>query len=278
MRSPVPGTRACLAALAVVASLAACGKDAPDTPPTAPPAPVAVAITADPSGTVRGTMIMVHAGGWAGHDARAQELLMRSPGALLRERGWRAVSIDYEAGKAGLDDVLGTIASEVARKTSNGPLCIYGESSGAHLALVAAARRRSEVDCVIGLGSPTDLRLYEATAADGSRDQRIVDAQMRKYFGTSEAELAPWDPVSLAPSISADVLLMREGDDAAVPASQTARFAAARPGTKTLTLDAGDPADASTHFVHGTISAQGRRAYNAAVASFAARARRRDDG
>jgi acetyl esterase/lipase len=266
---------ACLAAIGCLA-LAACGGGGTDKPPAPGLPAVAVPITADPAGAVRGTMIMVHAGGWAGHDAHAQELLMRSPGTLLRERGWRVVSIDYEAGTAGLDDVLGTVASEIARKTSNGPLCLYGESSGAHLALVAAARRGGEIDCVIGLGAPTDLKLYEATAADGSRDQRIVDHQMRKFFGTSAAELAPWDPVSLASSIKADVLLLREGDDDSVPASQTAAFVAAHPATKTLTLDAGDPADPSTHFVHGTISAQGRVEYNAAVASFAARARRRD--
>ena len=59
-----------------------------------------------------------------------------------------------------------------------------------------------------------------------------------------------------------------------VAASQSERFAAAHPATAALTLPAGDPADASTHFVHGTISAQGRAAYNAAIAAFADRARR----
>jgi acetyl esterase/lipase len=274
--------RAVLAAMAWTAlcvALAACGgTDAPDRPPAPARPAVAVPITSDPAGAARGTMIMIHAGGWAGHDARAQQILMRTPGALLRERGWRVVSIDYEAGTEGLRDVLATVASELARRTSNGPLCLYGESSGAHLALIAAARRGGEIDCVIGLGTPTDLPLYEATAAAGSLHQRMVDHEIRKHFGTSAAELAPWDPVSLAPSIKADVLLMREGDDDSVPASQAARFAAAHPQTKTLTLEAGDPADASTHFVHGTISAKGRRDYNAAVASFAARARRRHDG
>jgi len=268
--------RAALAGLAVAGclALAACGGGGKAPAPGLPA--VAVPITADPDGKVRGTMVMVHAGGWAGHDARAQELLMRSPGTLLRNHGWRVVSIDYEAGTEGLRDVLDTISSEIARKTSNGPLCLYGESSGAHLALVAAAQRGEEIDCVIGLGTPTDLPLYEATAGDGSRNQRIVDHQVRKHFGTSATELAPWDPVSLAPSIKADVLLLREGDDDSVLADQTAAFVAAHPATQTLTLDAGDPADESTHFVHGTISAKGRAAYNDAIASFAARARRRD--
>ena len=263
--------RAIVAALACGAVLAGCGaKEEPQQPTPAPPA---AAATADPEGPAHATMIMVHAGGWAGHDARAQQILMRSPGALLRHRGWRVVSIDYEEGTAGLDDVLHTVASEIARKTSNGPLCLYGESSGAHLALVAAARRGKEIDCVIGLGTPADLKLFEATAK--ARDQRIVAAQMLKFFGTTPAELAPWDPVTLAPQIDADVLLMREGDDELVPAIQSEHFAAAHPSTKVVTLDAGDPAVRSNHFVHGTLSAQGREEYNAAIASFAARARAR---
>jgi acetyl esterase/lipase len=252
--------------------MAGCGAE--KEPQQPPPAPPAAAITADPQGPARATMIMVHAGGWAGHDARAQQILMRSPGALLRHRGWRVVSIDYEEGAAGLDDVLDTIASELARKTSNGPLCLFGESSGAHLALVAAARRGEEIACVIGLGTPADLERYEATAR--TRDQRIVAAQMRKFFGTTADELAPWDPVTLGPRIDADVLLMREGDDEVIPASQSTRFAAAHASTEVVTLEPGDPADASTHFVHGTISAQGRAAYDAAIAAFAARARRGD--
>jgi acetyl esterase/lipase len=261
---------------AIVACLAFAGCGGNDKPPALTPrAPLAPAITADPDGAARGTMIMVHAGGWAGHDTRAQELLMRSPGVLLREHGWRVVSIDYEEGKAGLDDVLRTVGAEIARKTSNGPLCLYGESSGAHLALVAAARRGREIDCVVGLGTPTDLRLYEATAASGSRDQQIVDHQIREFFGTTVGELEPWDPVSLAAKISANVLLLREGDDVAVPASQAKRFAAAHPATTTLTLDAGEAALPEDHFVHGTISKQGRVAYNAAITSFVDAAQRR---
>jgi acetyl esterase/lipase len=267
------------AALAALATLACCGLagcgTGKDEPPAPPRPPVAVPITADPAGPARATMVMVHAGGWAGHDARAQELLMRSPGTLLRKRGWRVVSIDYEAGPEGLRDVLDVVRSELERGTSKGPLCVYGESSGAHLALVAAAQVK-QISCVIGLGTPTDLPRYEATAAAGSRNQRIVDRQLRTYFGTTAAELAPWNPVSLAPSIGAEVLLMREGDDDSVPASQSARFAAAHPSTKILTLQAGDPADASARFVHGTISAKGRATYDAAVASFAARALRHD--
>jgi acetyl esterase/lipase len=272
--------RSSVAVIAVRASLAASGLcalalaqgcgGASHAPPATTPlgsAPVAPAITADPdSGPARATMIMVHGGGWVGHDAHAEALLMASPGAQLRKRGWRVVSIDYGEGKDGLRDVLDTVDAEIARKTSNGPLCLYGESAGAHLALVAAARRRS-IDCVIGLGAPTDLLRFEADARGAGRDERIVAAQISRIFGTTAAEVADWDPVSLP--IHADVLLMREGDDEVVPASQETSFAKAHPGTDTLALPAGDPADPSAHFVHGTISPKGREIYDAEVEAFA---------
>ena len=234
-------------------------------------APVAAPITADPSGRApRGTMIMVHAGGWAGHDAHAQQLLMGRPGELLLARGWRVVSLDYEAGTAGLQDVLNAAGAELARDTGGGPVCIYGESAGAHLALVAAARLRA-IDCVIGLGTPTDLSLYQAEAA-ASPDARLkmVAGQMTRFFGSAPADFAPWNPVTLAPSIHADVLLMHEADDEVMSAQHDARFQAARPTTQLVDLAAGGPNDGD--FMHGTVSDAGRGKYMAAIGAFADRA------
>jgi acetyl esterase/lipase len=234
--------------------------------------PVAAPIALDPAGPARGTVIMVHAGGWAGHDAYAQDLLAKSPGNLFLERGWRVVSVDYEDGTAGLDDVLSAAGAELARKTSDGPLCLYGESSGAHLALVAAARLRA-IDCVIGLGTPTDLTLYQAeSAVSGDARVRLVASQMTRFFGTTLQETAPWNLVSLAPTIHADVLLMHEADDSVVSALHTLRFAAARPTTQTLELEAGDPNNPADDFMHGTNSSAGRAQYMAAIGSFADRA------
>ena len=250
------------------------GPDVGPPPPPArkPPAPVAAATSADPVGSApRGTMIMVHAGGWAGHDRHAQELLSQRPGQLLLERGWRIVSIDYDEGVDGLQDVLDAAGAELARD-GDAPLCIYGESSGAHLALVAASRLRA-IDCVIGLGTPTDLALYESEGSVAADFRiRLVASQMSRFFGTTTAELAAWDPVALAPSIDADVMLIREADDWVVPQSHMARFQAARPTTQTVVLEPGDQADPSTSFVHGTVSEVGRGRYVSAIASFADRA------
>ncbi len=234
--------------------------------------PVAAAITIDPAGPVRGTVIMVHAGGWAGHDANAQNLLSKSPGNLFLERGWRVVSIDYEDGTAGLQDVLNAAGAEFARNTTDGPLCLYGESSGAHLALVAASRLRA-IDCVIGLGSPSDLTLYEAEAAVSGDDRvRLVSSQISRFFGTTLAETAPWNLVALAPAIHADVLLLHEADDSVVSNLHAARFAAARPTTQVIELEAGDANNPGDDFMHGTVSAAGRAQYGNAIGSFADRA------
>ncbi len=100
-------------------------------------------------------------------------------------------------------------------------------------------------------------------------------AQIHKFFGTNATELAPWDPVALAPKIDADVLLIREGDDKLIPPSQSEQFAAAHPATRIVTLDPGDPTDAAQRYMHGSVSAKGRATYEAAIAAFAAEARRR---
>ena len=243
-------------------------------PPPPPPAipPVGDPLTRDPAdGDVKGTVVMVHAGGWAGHDTNAQRILFEQPGDIFTARGWRVVSLDYEEGQAGLGDVLNAVGEEVSRDSGSGPVCIYGESAGAHLALVAAARL-SAIDCVIGLGSPTDLALYEADAAKSDNDQvRLIGFQMSRFFGTTADALAPWSPVSLAPSIRADVLLLNEADDVYVSTAHTERFKAARPTTQSLVLERGDPADPSTKFVHGTVSAAARGAYISTIGAFADR-------
>ncbi len=235
-------------------------------------APVAEPISADPvGGPARGTMIMVHAGGWAGHDAHAQKLLMERPGELLLARGWRVVSVDYEEGPAGLQDVLNAAGNELARKSTSGPVCIYGESSGAHLALVAAQRLRS-IDCVVGLGTPTDFPTYEVEAAN-SLDERLklVASQIRRFFGATLDLLTGWNPVSLAPAIHSDVLLLHESDDDVVSPQHDALFRAARPTTQTVSLEAGNRDDPSTKFVHGTVSEAGRAQYASAIGAFADR-------
>ena len=159
-----------------------------------------------------------------------------------------------------------------SERATGGPLCLYGESAGGHLALVAAARLRS-IDCVIGVGTPTDLVNYRSEAVpDAEPRVKLVALRAARYFGTTPNELAPWDPVTLAPAIHADLLLLREGDDAVVSSAHARRVQAASPATQILELEPGDPADLSTALLHGTVSALGRAAYAAALGAFADRA------
>lgn len=240
-------------------------------------APVAPPISADPAGPVRGTLVLVHGGAWAGHSARGQQVLMGDPGQLFVERGWRIVSVDMDEGTAGIDAVLSAVDAEAARPASDGPLCVYGESAGAELSLVAAARRPA-VDCAIGIGTPADLAQMEADG-DTSPDPnvQIAGERIKRFFGTTPEDIAPWNPVALASSIRADVLLLHEIDDPLVPAVHAVRFQAALPTTQVVELEPDDTADTATKFRHGTVSAVGRAHYAAALGGFADQAILRKD-
>jgi acetyl esterase/lipase len=244
----------------------------PKAPPTPVIQPVQAPISADPAGPPRGTMILVHAGGWAGHDGYAQNELFKNPGDLFLARGWRVVSIDYDEGPNGLQDLLNVAGAELARRSSDGPLCVYGESSGGHLALMAAVRLRA-IDCVIGVGTPTDLYQYTVEASTSNDDRvKLVSGQIMRLFGTTPEATAAWNLVALAPSIRADVMLVHETDDELVTASHAQRFQAARPTTQLIELQPGDPNNPSTDFMHGTVSDVGRGQYMSGIGSFADRA------
>jgi acetyl esterase/lipase len=244
----------------------------PKAPPTPVIQPVQAPLSADPPGPARGTMILVHAGGWAGHDGYAQSELLKNPGDLFLARGWRVVSIDYEEGSGGLQDLLNVAGAELARNTSSGPLCIYGESSGAHLALMAASRLRA-IDCVIGVGTPTDLYQYTVEASVSTDDRvKLVSGQIMKLFGTTAETTAAWNLVGLAPTIRSDVLLVHETDDELVTASHAQRFQAARPTTQLIELEPGDRGNRANDFMHGTVSDLGRNQYMAGIGAFADRA------
>ena len=275
---------AILAVVVLVALGASVGRNAPDdaAPPaatvtteTAPQAigpPAAPAVVAPARAAPRGTVILIHGGGWTGHDVRARDHLVEEPGEQLVARGWRIVSIDYEEERPGLRDVLRVVDAELARRTARGPLCLYGESAGGHLALLAAAHRR-RVGCVIALGAPTDLVRYQATAAASKNpDVRKLADRMAGLFGTTAAELRRWNPVALAPAMRADVLLLHEDADPLITMSQVTRFQRVRPTTQARELEAADPADADAMLGHAPVSDRGRERYYTSMTALLTRA------
>jgi dienelactone hydrolase len=212
-------------------------------------------------------MIMVHGGGWMGPAPKAQKALMTMPGDTLTRRNWRIVSIDYHAGAAGLQDVIDAARAELAQPTG-GLLCIYGESSGAQLALVAAARV-PDVDCVVAMGPPADFEAYQAEVGrSNDPDRRIIANQMASVWGSTAEERAPNDPAKIAQTIAGDVLIMREADDPLIPIEQVDDFVAARPTTQRVELEGAPGFDLSQFYLHGTLSDNGRNQYQAALGSF----------
>lgn len=261
--------RAALAVIVclVVIALLGVGESSDDPPPER--SPIAGPVARDPAGAARGTMLLVHGGSWRGSDPREQTRLLRDPGEVFLARSWRVVSVDYRSGKGGLRDVLAAVGGQPDR--ARHPLCLYGESAGAHLALLAAARRPS-VDCVIGAAPPTDFQAYFAEAAAGSNSvHRAVAALIRRTFGATPAETAAWEPVKLADSIQAEVLLVRAAGDPLIPQAQVEHFLAARPGTASMELEPGDPAKPAQRWVHGPISPRARKLLHARLAAFADR-------
>ncbi len=236
-------------------------------PPAATPSP---ALAAAPAASAHGTMLMVHGGGWTGPGPKAQAALMTMPGEVLSGRSWRIVSVDYHSGSAGLQDVIDAAGAELA-SPAGGPLCIYGESAGAQLALVAASRL-SGVDCVVAMGPPADFEAYQAEVrASNDSGRQIIAAQMAAVWGQTPEERAPNDPVKVANSIRGDVLIMREGDDALIPIEQVENFIAARPTTERMELQSAG-GDLSQFYLHGTLSEAGRAQYRATLGAFVDRA------
>lgn len=240
-----------------------------ERPPT--PRSVSPPVVAGKASAGRGTMVLIHGGAWRGPDAEHQQSLVHEPGELLVKRGWRVVSVDYKQGQPGLQDILDAIGQEIVQPSGR-LLCVYGESAGAQLALIAAARVPA-VDCVVAAGAPTDFHAYFAEAeANRDASHRFVADTIRSIFGATPEATAPWDPIRNAGAIDADVLLLRQAYDPLIPPEQVTRFLTARPTTEAIDLEAGDPAKPEEAWVHGALSAKGRADYVASIASFVDRA------
>jgi acetyl esterase/lipase len=206
----------------------------------------------------RGTVVLVHAGGWVGPDRERQWALDWWPGAVFRRAGWSTRTIDYAAGKAGLGSVTAEIAAAIARSPRR-PVCAYGESSGGHLALLAAAAL-PRMRCVIGLGAPTDFERWRSDAVREGRAFSLTSYSQTVVptFGAGRVEDA-WEPVAAAARIRARVLLVGQADDEVLPiAGQLDAFHAVHPRTDVLLTPAGDPNDPRQRYLHGTLSPAAR--------------------
>lgn len=260
----------------VVSALLACSVASART------APVEKAIVRDVA-HARGTVVLVHAGGWSGPDRQRQWDLDWWPGRMFREAGWSTASIDYAAGQAGLASVSEQLAAAMAR-TPGWPVCAYGESAGGHLALLAAAALPG-LRCVITMGAPTDLERWRDDAAVEGRGTSlgVYGETVVPTFGGGPID-DRWEPAVQAPRVRARVLLVGQGDDQVLPiAGQLQAFADALPRTEVDVTPPGDYADPDQRYLHGTLSPAARgdlearmRAFLAPVARFVRLRRGRD--
>lgn len=216
-------------------------------------------IDSTPAGKEKAVVMLIHQGGWAGPDRVKQEKLDAFPGAQLRARGYRTVSIDYAAGKDGLQSVKDAIGAQLVNLAPNVPLCLYGESAGSHWALLAAADLPS-VDCVIGLGTPTDFAAWKHDAeASGNVTSRFVMEQTAiRVFGQPGPDTWAWEPAKQAKRIRGDVTLGMESDDVVLPPGQLPAFTSQLPTTTTFRLPVGAGAQTQDRYLHGSTTQAGR--------------------
>lgn len=192
----------------------------------------------EPAGPARGTMIVLHGGGWADErgDARRK---MALASVVLRAQGWRVVNAAYSpparSGGAtpdprpGLRDVVAFY--DQVRRAYRGPVCSYGESAGGHLAVMLALER-PRLSCAVSLSGPLDL---PGMFRDTSKLGRTI---VRDSFGTDLRTLDAWSPTRSwsRGRHRTPVFATGADDDPLVPGGQPAAFRRVAPATSVVEL------------------------------------------
>jgi pimeloyl-ACP methyl ester carboxylesterase len=233
-------------ALAIAAvALAGCGGGddaaaltAPAGDPQLPPAQLGAAIPKRYRDAPRALVILIRGGGWEG-PLPALVRAQQGPARDLRRQGFAVLNPDYRAGERGLRDLL-VRYDEGRRAYPDTPVCLYGQSAGATLALLIAAKR-PETACVISQAGPTDLRALARQRGGGETSRLATVAFGRARLGT-------FSPVRVARRIRARVLQISALNDPLVPAAQARELDRLLPDAELVELPAGD-----APFVHSSV-------------------------
>lgn len=208
-----------------------------------------------PSGTHRGQppkgwVIVVHGGGWSGVGL-TRVVTIRPETVRFTRRGWGTINVDYRPGASSVTDVIASYDLARARAGRGARICLYGQSAGAHLALVTSLVR--DVDCVIVEGAPTDLRGLATQAAfrPSLGGARISYDKAVEAFGAPA--LGAYSPLQRAAELTAPTLMATAANDWMIPQAQMDALRDARPDrVKALHLAAGTKATGS-RFAHAFI-------------------------
>jgi acetyl esterase/lipase len=164
------------------------------------------------------TVVYLHGGGWRRGSRRRPVV----PGCFERlvAEGFAVAAVDYRLSgeatfPAPLDDVLAAL--DHLRR----PAFLFGESAGAHLALLAALTGSSGVRGVVAWFPPTDL--LAMPAEPDSREAGLLGAAPRDVPELARAA----SPVTHVHAAAPPVLLLHGDADELVPAEHSVRLAEA---------------------------------------------------
>jgi acetyl esterase/lipase len=173
-------------------------------------------------------VVMIHGGGWRSVGPRAVAGITADR-PRLRSWGYRTDVVRYRAFRHAFPDVLAAYDALRRRVGRDTPICAYGASAGAQMALMLAIRR-PEVACVISRAGPTELQRLPAW----------LRRRARKAFGR---RLARWSPAAYR--LFVPILLEHATDDRIVPFGQMAAMHRVAPRSEALALNPG-----AARFVH----------------------------
>ncbi len=204
----------------------------------------------------KGVMMVIHGGGWrfAGPRAVASVRRMADP---WRAEGWQTANVTYQGCSRSLSDVL-WFYDRVEASNPGLPVCIVGESAGAHLALMIAALRPG-TDCAISHGGPTDLvSIRDQLAYDPVTGGTQNSGPTRVYWlaaaAFGESNLVEMSPITYAAQIRARLLLATAATDVLIPLQQGASFVAAVKASNPVAYAEAMVLGAGTQpWVHGSI-------------------------
>ena len=209
----------------------------------------------------RPTVVHVHGGGWR-RGSRRHPLPALGDGFYqgLAERGIAVAAVDYRLSgearyPAAVDDVRVAVAwvrsALPGYGVTPGPVALWGDSAGGHLALLAALTDTA-VDGVVAWFPVTDLTAMGEPGDDpGTREALFLGAPPAQVPDLAREA----SPLTYVHAGAPPVLLMHGDSDALVPADQSIRFATALAdagGTATLELVPG-----ASHFWDGAADMPG---------------------
>ena len=211
-----------------------------------------------PAGRPRGTILILHGGGWhvIGRGALAST---RGEADRWLSRGWRTVNASYRGCSSSSDDVV-TLFDRVQEVYGGSrPVCASGQSAGAHLALLLAAVR-SRLACVVAQAGPADLTALAGQAAPDPAG-RVSHAGPRRVANMAVAAFGDDRLAALSPTrqaVGARVLIAIGASDTAIPWQQATGFAAAqRARDREAYVDTLQLASGSIYWIHALVSQEG---------------------